>query len=247
MSCLRTSPPECIVYPCCPSEDGCIPGVCPNFIIKRHDTMPPFKYSVTDDDGEPLDLTGLVLEASMWAKGKLKKDLSVTDGCLQLANNVGFQQAMPGDIIVLDRVRNSERMLITGFDEITKTIQVERAVQGTTVSVWKKGTPLRIFRFMSSPATTEMKLEDIQKVDGGTDCDHLAESFLVYNWTSNDTCVPGCYYLEFKLLSMDANNIVAPSVITCFSGIGVGWVRRFPVCGDGFLIKICDSPTQELA
>ena len=58
----------------CPQTDGCIPGVCPDFMIKRHDTKPSFKILMEDCDG-PMDLTGLVLEASMWAKAKLKKDL----------------------------------------------------------------------------------------------------------------------------------------------------------------------------
>jgi hypothetical protein len=29
-------------------------------------------------------------------------------------------------------------------------------------------------------------------------------------------------------------------------GTGVEWVRRFPSDGEGFLIKIVDSPTMEL-
>jgi hypothetical protein len=140
-------------------------------------------------------------------------------------------------------------MLVTGFDEDKKTIQVERGVHNTTPSCWKRGTGFRIFRFMSASAFTEMEYEDVQQVDGNTLCDQLIESFLVYRWRDNDTCVPGCFYLEFKLLSLNPDNIYVPSATSacsCFAGIGVTWVRRFPVCGDGFLIKICQSPTQEL-
>lgn len=231
--------------PGCPNEFGCIPGVCPDFTIKRHDTQPPFKVAVSDDNG-PLDLTDLVLEASMWAKAKLKKDITSFDTFIQLADNIGFQQALVGDTIVLERVRGPEHMRIIGFDEANKRIEVERAVHGSTASAWKKGTKLRIFRFISAPATTEMVYEDLEQVDGTTLCDQLMDSFLIYNWTANDTCVPGCFYLEFKLLSIDPNNIIVPSVTpVCFSGVGVSWVRRFPVCGDGFLIKICESPTAE--
>jgi len=246
MSCVRPSPPDCFVNPGCPDEFGCIAGICPDFTIKRNDTMPAFRVSVEDENG-PIDLTDLVLEASMWAKAKLKKDITDSDTWLQFADNIGFQQGLVGDTIVLDRVRGPEHMRIIGFDEAGKRVEVERGVHGTTPSAWKKGTPLRIFRFISAPATTEMIIEDIQQVDGSTLCDQLIESFLVYNWTSNDTCVPGCFYLEFKLLSMDPNSIVVPSVTPiCFSGVGVAWVRRFPVCGDGFLIKICNSFTQEI-
>ena len=246
MSCVNTSPPECFINPGCPDEFGCIAGVCPDFTIKRHDTMPPFKVSVEDENG-PLDLTDLILEASMWAKAKLKKDITATDTWLQFADNIGFQQALVGDTIVFDRVRGPEHMLIIGFDETNKKVQVERAAHGTTASVWKKGTPLRVFRFISAPAVTEMVIEDIQQLDGTTLCDQLIESYLVYNWTATDTCVPGCFYLEFKLLSMDPTNLIVPSVTPeCFSGVGVAWVRRFPVCGDGFLIKICDSPSAEI-
>ena len=64
----------------CPDKFGCIPGVCPDFTIKRHDTKPPFKVSVEDCDG-PLDLAdgtnavvdpNLILEVNIWAKGRLK-------------------------------------------------------------------------------------------------------------------------------------------------------------------------------
>ena len=62
----------------CPDEYGCLSGKCPDFTIRRHDTKPAFKVKVEDCDG-PLDLTGLVLEATMWAKGKLKVAMDQDD------------------------------------------------------------------------------------------------------------------------------------------------------------------------
>ncbi len=243
MSCLRPSPPTCSSGSNC-SKDGCPPGVCPDFTIKRHDTRPPFKVNITEDDG-PLDLTGLVLEANMWINTKLKKDVAADDTNLAFADNIGFEQVLVGDIIVMSRVRSPEQMLITGFDEDNKLIQVERGYNGTTAGAYKKGTKMKAFRFMSQPAVTEMLYDNIEQIDGTTLCDQLTDSLLVYEWTANDTCVPGCFWLEFKLLSMLSEIVVPSSTPVCFSGVGVDWVRRFPNCDDGFLIKICDTPTAE--
>jgi len=251
----------------CPDKFGCPPNMCPDFTIRRHDTMPPFKVSVEDCDG-PLDLTDLVLEASMWAKAKLKKAIAADDTFFSLADNIGFEQMMVGDIIIFDQTRLTERMLVTGFDEINDFVRVTRGYQATTASAWKKGAPFRIMRMLDSPAATQMVLDDIIEVDGTTSEDQLVESFLVYEWTSNDTCLPGCYWLEFKLLKMLEDVMTSsvgimstsdPSIIPTFTdpsltpadfgcklGTGVEWVRRYPVKGEGFLIKIEDSPTQEL-
>lgn len=243
MSCLNTSPPNCGSQPNCPDKFGCT-GQCPDFEIKRHDTMPSFKYSVEDEEGDPIDLTGLVLEASMWAKAKLKTDIDDNDTVIAFADGIGFEQALEDDVIVVDRVRSPEQMLIVSFDEVNKTITVERGYNGTTAAAVKKGTGLKIFRFRNSPATTEMTVEDVEQIDGTVETDVLQESFLVYEWSANDTCVPGCFWLEFKLMQM-ASVVEIPSVTpVCYSGDGVEWVRRFPACGE-LLIKICDSPTKE--
>lgn len=235
MSCLRTSPPGCGTNNNC---GDCPP--CPDFQIKRHDTMPPFKVAVEDENG-PIDLTDLVLEANMWVNAKLKKDILAIDTELQFADNIGFDHILVNDIIVADRVRSPEYMLITGFDEIDKIVQVQRAYNGTTAQPWKKGTKLKVFRFINAPATTEMVFEDTLNVDGTTTND-LSESLLVYEWQPNDTCVPGCFSFEFKLMKTGGT---IPSVTpVCSIGDNVEWVRRFPVCGE-FLIKICDSPTAE--
>jgi hypothetical protein len=100
----------------CPDKFGCLPGVCPDLTIKRHDTKPPFRVSVADCDG-PLDLQdeSLVLEVNMWAKGRLKAAITDSDTYFALADNIGFEQIMVGDVIVCDRARLPEHMLVIGF------------------------------------------------------------------------------------------------------------------------------------
>ncbi|NIQ16334.1 MAG: hypothetical protein GTO02_18665, partial [Candidatus Dadabacteria bacterium] len=139
MSCIVPSPPACSQRPFCPTKDGCIPGTCPDFQIKRNDTRPPLKISVADENG-PIDLNGLVLEASMWAIGKLKKDITATDTSISLADNIGFCQALPNDTIVMDTIRDAEHMRVLGFDESNFLIFVERGVDGTMPEAYKKGT-----------------------------------------------------------------------------------------------------------
>jgi hypothetical protein len=335
----------------CTSKDGCPAGVCPDFLIRRHDTMPAFKVSVEDCDG-PLDLQGLVIEASMWALAKFKAAVTVSDTYFRLADDIGYDQVMMGDIIIVDRVRNPEHMLVTGFDEENKLIRVQRAYHGTTASSWKKGTLMRIFRILGAPASSEISFQDIQEVDGTTTKDVLQAAYLVYEWRAEDVCLPGCYWFEFKVLKMidvvwylpggywtgdtfthtdgffytglsftdssvrlsydqiedkyfipgtawsgelhlhtdddyytgsvhdegsvilskigipsntdtpyNENGVVAlamsvipsftdisltPADYGCILGEGVEWVRRFPIDGEGFLIKIANSPTSEL-
>jgi hypothetical protein len=83
----------------------------------------------------------------------------------------------------------------------------------------------------------------------------------VYEWLSADTCLPGCYWFEFKLLKMMDSDMMmlgsnsistpisfisyTPSQTGCGIGDGVQWVQRYPTNGDGLLIKIVDSPTAE--
>ena len=109
----------------CPDILGCIPGACPDFIIKRRDTLPVFKVSVEDCDG-PLDFQGdnIVVEANMWAKAKLKQKLEIDGESFALADNIGFNQVMVNDIIIMDRIRSPEHMLVIGFDEENKLVNV---------------------------------------------------------------------------------------------------------------------------
>ncbi len=186
----------------CPDKFGCpTDGTCPDFSIRRHDTRPPLKVSVEDCNG-PMDLRGLVIEANMWALAKLKAAIDESATYFQLADGIGFEQIMIGDIIIMDRVRMPEHMLVTGFDETNGYVEVQRGYHGTNVSSWKKGNVMRIFRVLNSPAESEMTYTDQQEVDGTTTKNVLTASYLVYDWQPEDTCLPGCYWLEFKVLKM---------------------------------------------
>ncbi len=342
LSCSYTPPQGCQQ---CPP-----PGVCPDLVIRRHDVRPPLKVSVEDCDG-PMDLTGLVLEATMWAKGRFKKIIHPADNYFALADNIGFEQIMVGDIIVVDRPRSPEKMLVVGFDEVNYLVEVERGHAGTTPQVWRKGTRVRIIKFWGASGQTHMVYQDVIQVDGTT-ANQLTDSLLVYEWGPTDTCLPGCYFLEFKLLKMvdtipvpvvvpdDEDDIkyelvgppkpyvvggpypsgsvfgpfgpyampgseediavngihgtdnfptaprntpdpdqevlegeyskvsmmnsvmalaaspsvtpsftrlgLTPADYSCGLGVGVEWVRRFPVNSEGFLVQVTDSPTAEL-
>lgn len=246
MSCLSISPPSCgnASNPCCPDEFGCPGDRCPDFEIKRHDTRPPFVVNVEDENGDPLDLTGLVLEANMWANAKLKKDINDSQTTIQFLDNIGFQQVLVNDIIVATRTRGPEYMKITGFDENNFIVNVQRGVSGTTPSSWKKGTKLKIFRFMNAPGVTEMVFGDVTDVGGAVSSHQLVTSYLVYEWEPNDTCAPGCFWFEYKLIKMLDTVPDESDTDMCAIGLGVEWVRRFPACGE-YLIKVCDTPTQE--
>jgi hypothetical protein len=251
----------------CPDKLGCPEGVAPDFIIKRHDTKPPFKVAIEDCEGPfELDESNLAVEVNMWACGKLRKSITNSDTYFALADNIGFEQAMVGDIIVMDRVRMPEHMLVLGFDEQNCLIQVQRGYNGTQAQAWKKGTKLRIFRLLDEPAEIELVRGDITQEDGTVLEDQLTEAFLVYEWSAKSTCTPGCYWLEFKLMKLEETNITmmatlpgasitpsfTPSTLSasdfgCVLAEGVEWCRRFPVCGEGFLIKIVNTPTTEIA
>lgn len=185
----------------CVDPLGCPTDRCPDFTIRRHDTKPPLRVAVEDCDG-PMDFRGLVVEVNMWAAAKLKADVAAADTYFQLADGVGFDQIMIGDIIVADRVRMPERMIVTGFDEKNKFVEVQRGYHGTVPSDWKKATKLRIFRILNGSAEFEMTFDTVRDVDGTTKNDVIQDSFLVYEWQPEDTCVPGCYWLEFKVLKM---------------------------------------------
>lgn len=242
----------------CPDQYGCIKGVCPDFTIRRHDTKPDFRVKIEDCDG-PMDLTELVLEASMWAKGKLKNSISETDTYFALADNIGFNQIMIGDVIIMDQARIPEKMLVTAFDESNRLVQVQRAYHGTTSQKWKKGTSLKIIKFMNATARTEMVYEDVLELDGTTTPNVLMESYFVYEWSTEDTCLPGCYYFEFKLIKMKSISLLTtdditpsfidisyvPSNFGCGMSDTIEWIRRFPLDQEGFLIKVTDTFTSE--
>lgn len=238
----------------CPDKFGCPQNKCADFTIKQHDTRPPFILSVSDCDGF-LDTTNCVAEVSIWAKAKFKKKITESDTYFALVNNIGFEQALVGDIIVVDRARNPEQMLVTGFDEVNKFIRVQRGYNGTEISNYKRNSCIKIFRTLNSIAEISMVEEDVEQLDGTTETE-LTDSQIIYNWQPNDTCLQGCYWLEIKLLKMESASMWAAeseSIIPTFTsdevdcsiGANVEWVRRFPVGEDAFLIHITGSPTSE--
>ncbi len=192
---------DCPTYACSSDKFGCPAGVAPNFIIRRHDIKPSLKIEVQECD-LPMDLKTLVVEVNMWALAKIKKAITSSDTYFRLADDIGFEQIMVGDVIVFDRVRSPEHMLVTGFDETNKLVSVQRGYHGTTPSAWKKGQQIRIFRILNGMARTELNYEDVTEVDGSVTPNVLQSSFLVYDWNPGDTCLPGCYWLEFKVLKM---------------------------------------------
>lgn len=250
----------------CVSKNGCpsdLSGICPDFRIKRYDTRPAFEMEIKDCNRTPINLENTVVEVSMWANARFKTAISDSDTYFKLADNIGFSQVLSGDIIVVSgNPRTPEQMLVTGFDETNYYIKVQRGYAGTPIGSYRKGTRIKIFRALNATGSTEMVYNDILQVDGTTEEDVLTKSKLVYEWNVQDTCLPGCYYLELKLLKMsetstslslaNATSSVTPSFTTvsgadlgCELGEGVEWVRRFPVEKEGHLIEIIDSPTSE--
>jgi len=240
---------------CIPNEGLCSDlGICYDFIIKRHDGMPEFKLEVTDCD-EPIDLNDLVDEASMWSNSRLRYNLTEYQTVIQFADNIGFDQILINTIIQAGIGRNFERMKVIGFDEIKKEIYVERGYKSTTPFPWKKGTNLKLLRFLSMPAITELTFEDITNIDGSISKNQLTHSYLIYKWRPEDTCLAGCFYFEFKILKMvELGLSLSPvpsypfpsiSYSSCDWGANVEWTRRFPNDKDGFIIQVYNSPTGE--
>lgn len=218
---------------CNNNTSGCSGSGCPkipDFCIKRNDTRPAFKISMTDCDGV-VDLTdeNLALEASMWFDAKLKTAIDSSDLIISFADNIGFDQVMIGDIILTGRARSPEKMVVTSIDEINKTIEIERAQYSTVAQDWAKGTSLKVFRFFNQPGQIESVFDDVTDVEGTT-TNQLVETFLVFNWDAVDTSLPGCYWFEFKLMMM--------------SGADVEWTKRMPLV-DAWMINVIDSPTVD--
>ena len=226
-----------------------LPLDCADFTIKRHDTRPVFKVDITDCDN-PVDLTDLVIEASMWANAKLKTSITTLSTALYFADNIGFEQINLDTIIQVGDGRLFERMLIDSIDEENKIVNVFRGQMSTGIYNWKKGSKVKLIRFLNNNAIGELQYENIDQLDGTVLQNQLVRSTLVYEWKSGDTCMSGKYYLEFKLLSISNTPIeqtVYPSQIDyhCNNGEYVEWVRRYPNNREGFLIEVFDSPTAE--
>ena len=227
---------------------GCDSGICADFALKRHDTKPDFKLNLSDCDG-PVDLTGLIAEGSMWANAKLKSSITTEDTIISFADGVGFNQVMINDVLILDRIRMPEKLLVVDFDEIGKTITVQRGHDSTNVQIWNKGTKIKIIKFTNITSSTEMIYQDVEQMDGSK-VNTLMESFIIYEWGQYDTCLPGCYWLEFKL--MKPSDVITPITSSdqvesygCGLPDGIEWIRRFPSTSEGFKIQIFDTPTGE--
>lgn len=212
----------------CNSANGC--SKTPDFCIKRNDTRPSFRISVSDCDGV-VDLTdeNLVLEASMWFETKLKNNIENSATVIQFADNIGFDQILIGDVIIVSRPRNPERMLVTAIDESAKSVTVQRGYSSSSAQVWPKGTSLKIFRFLDAPADIESVFDDVTQLDGSVQ-NELVETFMVFNWQNNHTSLSGCYFFEFKLIMISNSSDVL-------------WTKRTPMNDNGFLINIIDSST----
>ena len=218
---------------CGQNSSGCQGSDCgspPDFCIKRGDTRPSLKVSVEDCDGV-VDLTdeNLVLEASMWFKAKLKSALSPSETVLSFADNLGFDQVNVGDVILTDRPRSPERMLVTGINESAKTLTVERGHSSTDAQAWGRGSALRIFRIVDHPAQIESVFEQVESLDG-TVSEELVDTFMVLDWQPEHTSLPGCYWIEFRLTMMD--------------GTSIAWTKKMPLSSEGYLVRVVDSPNS---
>lgn len=252
----------------CLDKLGCPQGVCPDFEVRRYDTEPPFILSVSDCNG-PLDLADSVVEVNMWAKAKLKTAINSVTTTLSFSESIGFEQVQVGDIILVDRKRNPEQMVITSFDEDEKTLQVQRGFANTIATSYTKGTGLRIFRILNGVGETNMVRENVEQLDGTVETGVLTDAQLLYHWQPENTCLPGCYYFEWKLLKIQRSLFVPTAIVDsvvievlgkkaadaysptftlspqCQLSGEVESVRRFPLQGEGYLVKIIDSPTFE--
>jgi hypothetical protein len=189
--------PNNIVYDC-----AGVPINCPNFVIKQHDTRPAFQVDITDCNA-PVDLQGLVIEASMWANAKLKCNITAETTVLQFADNVGFQQMNYDTIIQVGDGRYFERMLISEINDVANTVTVYRGQMDTTAVPWKKGTNIKLIRFLNAPALGELVYENVETMEGTVIPNVLTRSTLIYEWNASDTCMSGLYLFEFKILKMD--------------------------------------------
>lgn len=169
----------------------------------------------------------------MWMRGKMARAMAADDTVLHLAGNIGYNQIAVGDMLLVDRPRSAEQMLVVGFDESAMTVTIERGYNETTPAAYKRGTAFRGFRTLNAVGSTEMVRQDIVRVDGTTDEQVLTESSIIYEWSQSDTAMPGCFLLELKIIKLDDEGAAE-------------WVKRYPDDGrEGYLIKIVDSPTAD--
>jgi hypothetical protein len=236
----------------CDDNLNCKEGYVSDFCIKRNDTKPSFKINIEDCNGPIEEDDDIIIEVNMWSKGKLKKNLEQNDNYFFLADNIGFDQIMVDDVIVTDQIRSPEHMKVIGFDELNKAVFVERGLNNTVARDHAKGTELKIFRAKNIEADIEYDYEEVLQSDG-TIKKQLVNTLLVCNWNPNMTCLPGCYWLEFKMIKMNLSlldNLISfiPKTLEeykCNYSSNIEWIRRFPLEKEGFLIRIINTPTIE--
>lgn len=199
------------------------------FLIKRNDTSPSLKYKIFDCDSSPIDLTeDYTIEASMWSNAKLKKDINTVQQEILFANNVGFDTVWVGGNLLLKTSNSYETLTVTAVDSYNNSITVDRAQLGTAALNWKKGTVVKMIRFINSPATKELVNSTSLNMEGDEETT-LAESYLIYNWLDDfDTSLPGDYLLEFKVTKINSDT-------------SVEWTRKYPSEKEGISVKILDG------
>ena len=207
----------------CKNSNNCEEECRSIFSIKKNDTKPSFKVSVEDCDVD-FSEENMSLKYDMWFKAKLKKDILKTDTVIYFADNIGFDKVLQNDIIFLETNRNLEQMLVVGFDEDAKSIQVQRSYNSTNSENWKKGSELKIYRVLEKDAEIEILLEDVMQTDGTILQDQISDTLFVVNWDSNSTKTSGCYFLEFKLIKSDNSG-------------NIQWIKTIPN-SDYFVINI---------
>lgn len=187
-----------------PITERCATSPCDvrcDFAIKRHDTKPHFRVKLEDCNG-PMDLRdpNLLVEVNLWFPTKLRYNVGADDTELKVTNN--FNQALVGDVIMMNRPRLPEQMLIVDFDEDDSIIHVQRGYNGTMPSSWRKGMEMLVFRQINAPGYIETVVGDTIDISGEELRDQLLETYLAYAFTEKCTCLPGCLLLEFKLVKM---------------------------------------------
>ncbi len=199
------------------------------FLIKRNDTSPSLRYKIFDCDSSPIDLTeDYTIEASMWSNAKLKKDINTLQQEILFANNTGFETVTVGSNLLLKASNSYETLVVTSVDSYYNTLTVNRAQLGTNALNWKKGTVVKIIKFINSPATKELVNSTSLNMQGEEETT-LAESYLVYNWIESDTSLPGDYLFEFKVTKTNPETQV------------VEWSRKYPAEKEGIFVKTLDG------
>lgn len=166
----------------------------------------------------------------MWFEAKLKSAVSGTDANLRFADDIGFDSVAIGDVISTSGSRSPEMMLVSSIDESTKTVVVSRGHAGTSPRDWPKGAPISVFRLVDQPAHVESVYEEVESLDGSVSED-LVDTLLVFEWSAGHTSVPGCYWVEFKIMGLDESG-------------GITWTKRVPLSAKGFMVRVIDSPTS---